>query len=81
MALLENTSTKKKGAHDQVYTMTGTVVMIVQKIPSSKSLKEVKKSGHQENVTSKKMSTKSSVYYDGYGSYDFPKICLPKKPL
>ena len=27
------------------------------------------------------MSTKSSVYYDGYGSYDCPKIFLPIKPL
>ena len=27
------------------------------------------------------MSTKSSVYYDGYGSYDCAKIFLPIKPL
>ena len=27
------------------------------------------------------MSTGSSVYYDGYGSYDCPKNFLPTKPL
>ena len=27
------------------------------------------------------MSTESSVYYDGYGSYDCPKIFLRKKPF
>ena len=39
--------------------------MIVQKIPSSKTPQGSKKNGPQENVASKKMSTKSSVYYDG----------------
>ena len=27
------------------------------------------------------MSTESSVYYDGYGSYDYPKIFFPIKPF
>ena len=27
------------------------------------------------------MSTESSVYYDGYGSYDCPKLFLRIKPL
>ena len=53
--------------------MTGTVVMIVQKLPSRKTPQGNKKKGHQENVTSKKMSTGSTVYYDGYGSYDCAK--------
>ena len=61
--------------------MTGTVVMIVQKIPSSKTPYGSKKNCHQENVTSKKMSTKSSAYYEGYSSYDCPNIFLPIKPL
>ena len=32
-----------------------------------------KKIGSLENSSTKKISTGSSLYYDGYGSYDFPK--------
>ena len=50
----------------------GTVVMIVRKIsfqenPLKKSKKINKKNAHLENLTTKKMSTESTVYYDGYG--------------
>ena len=34
-----------------------------------------------ENTSMKKRSIRSNVYYDGYGSYDCPKKCLPIKPL
>ena len=29
----------------------------------------------------KKMSTGQNLYYDGYGSYDYPKKILRRKPL
>ena len=43
-----------------------------------KPLKEVKKNVSLENSITKKMSTEPSLYYDGFVSYDFPKIlfCL-----
>ena len=43
-----------------------------------KPLKEVKKNASPENSITKKMSTGSSLYYDGFVSYDFTNIqfCL-----
>ena len=32
-------------------------------------------------MSTKKISTKWSICYDGYGSYNCPKIFLPIKPL
>ena len=41
-----------------------------------KPLKEVeKKIASLQNLTTKKMNSGSSLYHDGYGSYDFPKKC------
>ena len=34
-----------------------------------------------ENLTTKKMSTGPNLYYDGYGSYDYPKKNRKKKLL
>ena len=55
--------------------MTGTVVMIFQKkILSMKPLKSKKiMLASLKNLTTKKISTGPRLYYDGDGSYDFPK--------
>ena len=47
--------------------------------------KEIKKSNKLnnaslENLTTKKMSAGPNFYYNGYGSYDYPKKIL-RKPL
>ena len=65
--------------------MTGTVGKIFQKIsfqgnPLKQSKKKNKKIAFRENLITKKMSTASSLHYDGFGSYDAPKIAK-KKPL
>ena len=46
-----------------------------------KPLKEIEKkekNASLENLTTKKMNTGPSLYYDEFGSYDFPKMksCL-----
>ena len=66
--------------------MTGTVGIIFQKnffqrnrVKQSK--KKNKKIASRQNLITKKMSTVSSLYYDGFGSYDSPKKLLCKNPL
>ena len=49
--------------------------------PFEEIIKINKKIALLENTSTKKRSTRSSLYYDGYGSYDCPKIFLPIKPL
>ena len=66
--------------------MTGTAVIIFQKIsfqrnPLNQSKKKNKQIASRENFITKKMSTGSSLYYDGFGSYDSPKNCHEKTPL
>ena len=66
--------------------MTGTVGIILQKIsfqrnPLQQLKKKHKKIASQKNLITKKMSTGSSLYYDGFGSYDSPKNCHEKNPL
>ena len=63
--------------------MTVTVVMIFQKkILLTEPLKSEKIIiASPENLTTKKMSTRPSLYYDGNGSYNFRKKILSMKPL
>ena len=60
--------------------MTGKVVILSQKISFQRNpLKRTNKKNEyiyiasRENLTTKKMSTGSNLYYDGFSSYDFEK--------
>ena len=66
--------------------MIGTVGTIFHKIsfqrnPLKQSKKKNKKIDFRENLITKKMSTATSLHYDGFGSYDPPKIATKKPPL
>ena len=66
--------------------MTGSVGTIFQKIsfhrnPLKQSKKKKKKIAFRENLITKKTSTATSLHYDGFGSYDPPKIAMKKPPL
>ena len=59
--------------------MTGTVVIIFQKNsfqrnPLRRSKQINKKKASLENLATEKMSTKLSLYYNEFGSYDFTKM-------
>ena len=80
---IKNECLRSKWALEKFCTMPGTVVMIFQKNsfqwnPFRRSKKINKKNASSDNLTTKKMNTVLSLYYDEFGSYDFPKIksCL-----
>ena len=50
-----------------------------QRNPLKQSKKKNKKISFRENLI-KKMSTGSSLHYDGFGSYDPQKIAIKKPP-
>ena len=49
----------------------GKAVPIVQKLFSIEPLNKSKKIASPENVTTERMSSGPSLYYDGFGSYEF----------
>ena len=63
----------KENEHWTLCTMTGSVVMILRRIPLEKKSKKI---ASLENFTRKKMSSEPSLYYKGYGSYGCPKNFL-----
>ena len=64
----------------------GAAVHVVQKLilqhnPLRKSKKINEKIGTLENLRTKKISSGPSLYYDGFGSYDFKKNVHSIKPV
>ena len=49
-------------------------------MPLKQSKKKNKKIAFRENLITKKMSTATSLHYDGFGSYNPPKIATKKPP-
>ena len=66
--------------------MVSRAVVVVKKNSPNTPLKEIEKKKYKkiaslENFTRKKLSTGPSLYYEGDGSYDYPKNFLTIKPL